>query len=318
MTQEGPPARQRFVVDATEAGLRVDAVVARRLGIGTTAARRLVESGAVRAGNKRAVKGAHLEVGTTLEIVGVVQTTTAAAPVLADPSLSVTVVYEDSALIAIDKPAGVPSHPLRPGELGTAANAIVARWPECAVASEDVREGGIAHRLDTPTSGVLLAARSRAVWTALRLALAAPECEKLYLCLVRGTPPDEGSIDVEIGRRGRRGSSVRVGGGRRPQPAETRWTVVGRGADTALVEARLHAGRPHQVRAHLAAAGYPIVGDDRYGADIEDAAPPATNLRLHAAAIRLGHPVTGAVLVIAAPPPPWANSPFDAGAPRGT
>ena len=67
---------------------------------------------------------------------------------------------EDDALVAIAKPAGVPSHPLAPGQLGTAANAIVARLPECADASPDPREGGLVHRLDTGTSGVLIAARA--------------------------------------------------------------------------------------------------------------------------------------------------------------
>ena len=82
-----------------------------------------------------------------------------------------------------------------------------------------------------------------------------------------------------------------------------------RAEGTALVEARLHAGRAHQVRAHLAAAGFPLVGDDRYGAEAADAsgAAPAPDLRLHAAAISLIHPVTGVALMVEAPAPAWAR-----------
>jgi len=299
--------RSRFLVGPDEGGRRADAVVARHLGISAGAARRLVEAGAVRVDGHRAPKGSRLLPGATVEILEGAQRERFTA-VVPDPSLRLPVLFEDAHLVVVDKPAGVASHPLREGELGTAANAIVAMWPECATASPDAREGGLAHRLDTPTSGVLMAARTRQVWTALRETLAAAGCEKRYLCLVRGAPPDEGHIAADIGRRGRHGRTVRVGGGRNPQAAETRWTVVRRGEGRTLLEARLHAGRAHQVRAHLAAAGFPIVGDDRYGeeASNETGASPAVGLRLHAAAIHLVHPVTGAALVVEAPPPPWA------------
>src|SRR5262249_44659513 len=100
--------------------------------------------------------------------------------VLPDASLAIVLLHADEALVAVDKPPGVPSHPLRAGELGTAANAIVARFPECASASPDPREGGLAHRLDTETGGVLVAARGREVWSKVRAALAAPDCVKTY------------------------------------------------------------------------------------------------------------------------------------------
>lgn len=302
------PVRARFLVGDDEGGARADALLARHMGISVAAARRLVDAGAVRVDGRKAVKGTHLRPGASVEVTeggGLARFTT----VLPDPLLRLPVLFEDAHLVVVDKPAGVPSHPLREGELGTAANAIVAVWPECAMASLDAREGGLAHRLDTPTSGVLMAARSRPVWNALRRALAAAGCEKRYLCLVRGVPPDQGRIDADIGRRGRRGRKVQVGGGRNPQAAETRWTVVRRGEGHALVEARLHAGRAHQVRAHLAAAGFPIVGDDRYGEEAASGsgASAEVGLRLHAASIDLVHPVTGAALMVEAPPPAWAR-----------
>jgi 23S rRNA pseudouridine1911/1915/1917 synthase len=241
-----------------------------------------------------------------------------AAPVWPDQAVELVVIYEDPYLVAIDKPAGMAAHPLVAGEMGTAANGIVARFPECASASPDPREGGLGHRLDTATSGVLIAARSRLAWNGLRRALGDENCEKRYLCEVWGVPESEGRIAADIGRRGRRGGVVRTdGGGRRPLPAETRWTVLLRGAETALIEARLHSGRPHQVRAHFAKAGFPIVGDDRYGgvrtADATERLAPDRSgvgsrpgLRLHAVSVHLRHPMTGAELLIEAPHPAWA------------
>ncbi|HVZ73116.1 MAG TPA: RluA family pseudouridine synthase, partial [Polyangia bacterium] len=162
-------------------------------------------------------------------------------------------------------------------------------------------EGGLGHRLDNGTSGVLLAARSRVAWDALRAALRAETCVKTYLAEVTGAPPDAGVETAPIGRAGRRGGHVRVGAGRSPLPARTEWQVLARRASTALVRARLHAGRAHQVRAHLAAAGFPIVGDDVYGE-----APTGARLHLHAHTIQLRHPFTQTPLLIEAPPPDWA------------
>ena len=303
------PGRARFVVDAGGEGQRLDLFVARQLGVSAAGARRLIDAGEVRLTGGVAAKGRRLRTGEAVEIDAAVAARTAAptAPVLPDQTIAVTVVHEDRDLVAIDKPAGIPSHPLRAGERGTAANAIVARFPECADASDDPREGGLGHRLDTPTSGVLLAARSPEIWRRLRAALGGAGCEKVYLAEVRGHPPDTGRITADIGRSGRRGATVRTDGGRNPRPAQTAFTVLARGETTALVEARLHAGRPHQVRAHLASAGFPIVGDDRYGlpsdADADAAAP---GLRLHAAAVTFAHPTTNERITIAAPPPAWA------------
>lgn len=305
-----PGGAARFGVDTATAGMRLDAFVGQRLGTSAAGGRRLIAAGAVQIDGRRAVKGARVVAGAVVEVAPHADR---AAPVEPDRTLEVRVIHEDEDLVAIDKPAGMPSHPLRPHERGTAANAIVARCPGCAEASQDPREGGLGHRLDTATSGVLIAARSRIAWRGLRRALAAEFCEKSYLCEVWGAPPDVGAVNADIGRRGRRGRVVRTDGGRHRRPAETRWTVIARGPRTALLEARLHAGRPHQVRAHMAAAGFPIVGDDRYGA--VDAVPVAAAtvdqkttsvLHLHAASVRLVHPITNASLLIEAPVPAWA------------
>jgi 23S rRNA pseudouridine1911/1915/1917 synthase len=292
----------RVRVDEARAGVRVDHAVAEAVpGLGVAGARRLVAEGGVRVDGRVARKGERLAAGQTLDIDEAGARPRAAARVAPDAALDVTWLHVDDTLVAIDKPPGVPSHPLRAGELGTAANAIVARFPECASASPDPREGGLVHRLDNDTSGVLLAARGRRAWEALRAAMRAPDCLKTYLAEVTGTPPERGVETAPIGRAGRRGGRVRVGAGRAPLAARTEWEVVERRGATTLVRARLHAGRAHQVRAHLAAAGFPIVGDAVYGA----AGGPA-GLRLHAHTIALVHPATRSSLLIEAPPPRWA------------
>ena len=318
-------ARARIPPDSV--GQRIDHVVAAAVpGLSVAAARRLLQAGAVRIDGRRPRKGAKLAAGAAgatieiddAELAGAGSAGAARVPVAPDARLEVAVLFSDEALVAIAKPAGIPSHPRAPGELGTAANAVVARFPECAGASPDPREGGLVHRLDTGTSGVLIAARSAGLWPALRAALTAEDCEKTYLAEVVGAPAGAGVETAPIGRVGRRGGRVRVGGGRQPLAAETSWEVVERRGATALLRVRLSAGRPHQVRAHLAAAGFPIAGDRRYGGGrIEDEHvnvqvhehandEEPERLRLHAASVRFRHPVSGQTILIEAPPPGWA------------
>jgi 23S rRNA pseudouridine1911/1915/1917 synthase len=110
-------------------------------------------------------------------------------------------------------------------------------------------------------------------------------------------------VDAPIGRTGRRGARVNVGGGRQPLEAHTEVRVLEGRRDTTLVEARLARGRAHQVRAHLAHLGHPVVGDPLYGPE----ASPHEGLHLHALAIELAHPRDRRPLRIEAPPPAWAK-----------
>lgn len=294
----------RFQVDPGAAGRRVDHLVTAALpGLSVAAARRLIAAGAVRVDGRPARKGEQLAAGQAVEVdeAPVALLGDEARRVRPDPELAIAILRVESSFVAITKPAGVASHPRAAGQLGTAANAIVARFPECAAASPDPREGGLVHRLDTGTSGVLIAARSATAWPRLHAALSGPDCEKTYLAEVSGRPPEVGEASAPIGRVGRRGARVRVDGGRNPLAAHTTWEVIGRRPDTALLRVRLRHGRAHQVRAHLAAAGHPIVGDPLYGGAAAD------DLRLHAAAVRFRDPDSGALILIESPPPAWAK-----------
>ncbi|HZL16438.1 MAG TPA: RluA family pseudouridine synthase [Polyangia bacterium] len=296
----------RYRVDPGAPDRRLDQLVADRAGLSVAAARRLIAAGAVRVDGRPARKGQHPTAGQTVEVedAGVAAQGPDGWRVRADPDLAITVLRVEGGFVAIDKPAGVPAHPQAAGQLGTAANAIVAKFPECAGASPDPREGGLVHRLDTGTSGVLLAARSAAAWTALRAALSGPECEKSYLAEVVGSSAESGQTSAPIGRVGRRGARVRVDGGRQPLPAQTSWEVIGRRPETTLLRVRLRRGRAHQVRAHLSASGHPIVGDALYGT--EAGTHPDAGLHLHAASVQFRDPVSGELILIESPPPPWA------------
>ena len=323
---ENPGNATRMVVEASEAGARLDGFLAKRQVLpNTSAARRAIAAGIVRVGGHAAKKGVHLQPGDIVELVD----ESAASAVLAPTfDQELTVLYQDSDLLAVDKSAGIASHPLHAGESPSVASALVARFPECATASPDAREGGLGHRLDVATSGVLLAARSREAWHRLREAMASAGCEKIYLAEVSGTFPamDESDereardyvlpgprpssfvVTVPIGRQGRRGSKVKLPAGRQPLPARTEITLLENRPGGALVEARLARGRAHQVRAHLAYLGIPVKGDGTYGQVDDDAdAVLHLGLHLHAWVVAIVHPMTSQSLRVESPPPAWAR-----------
>ncbi|HEY0706519.1 MAG TPA: S4 domain-containing protein, partial [Polyangia bacterium] len=173
-----PEGRHEVATD--EEGLRLDAWLVRRgLATSAAAARRLIADGGVRVEGRSARKGEPVRAGDVV---------TCAAPedfvILPEAEAPLEVLFVDEHLVAVAKPAGVPVHPLRAGETGTLAAALIARFPECARASTDPREGGFAHRLDTGTSGAIVAARNQSVYLRLREALAAGLSEKRYLAEV--------------------------------------------------------------------------------------------------------------------------------------
>lgn len=293
-------------VSPSEAGGRADHLIARWFGVSVNTARRFLDEGGARAAGRPLKKGDTLAAGTEVVCAGRPVSPEALAP-QPEPEAPLVILYQDDALLALEKPAGTPSHPLRAGERGTLANALVARFPACAAASPDAREGGLCHRLDIETSGILLAARGRATYQALRSSFSAHQIEKTYLALVEGSLLQAQEISLPIGHDPADPGSALVARSPREiarsgaQDARTRVTPLGPRGPYTLILARTRYGRMHQVRAHLAALGHPLAGDTRYGARLP--APAGRGFWLHASELQLTHPSTGAPLVISSPPP---------------
>jgi 23S rRNA pseudouridine1911/1915/1917 synthase len=305
---QAPAAVTRFRARAPG---RVDLLVAAHLGsAGRRRVAALFAAGRVRVDGHVARKGLHVTAGAVIEVMGEVMGEVMAG-VVPEPALALPVLHVDAVLVVVAKPPGMPSHPLRPGELGTAANALVARWPECAGVGQDPREAGLVHRLDTDTSGVLAAARTQPAWAAVRAAFARGEVHKRYLALVHGVPTGSG-CELPLVHRGKRMAAARPGDPG-ALPSITHWQVRERLGAFSLVECTAQTGRMHQVRVHLALAGAPIAGDRTYGpgaAMLPDHLPLCGHF-LHALDITLPHPSTGAPLTVEAPLPPDRQATLD-------
>jgi 23S rRNA pseudouridine1911/1915/1917 synthase len=267
----------RIECTAEDAG-RVDKALARRFpDAGRKALARLFADGAVKIAGKKAAKGDFVAAGDVIELATDPQSGDALRPV-ADDTVQLDVLLERADLVAVNKPAGMPSQPLRAGERGTAANGIAARWPECAALGDDVRDGGLVHRLDVGTSGVLVAARTAAAYRALRDGFGGGQIAKTYLAITHGKPVAS-ECEVSLAQRGDHVVVDALNG----LAAHTTFTVEKTGAEFCLVRCAAHTGRMHQVRAHLAQVGSPIVGDTRYGGRVID----GEGFFLHAATMTL-------------------------------
>lgn len=279
-----------FTVAEGEAD-RVDRVIARHFP--STSRRKvtdLFDDRAVRIDGKLAKKGDRVAAGAVVEL--------ARPPVSPedlrvrpdpDAAARLTVLHTSDDLVFVAKPPGMASQPLRAGELGTAANGIVALHPECATVADDPRDGGLLHRLDGGTSGVLAAARTRGAWQALRAAFAAHQVDKTYLALVDAPPVSRG-CEAPLAQRGAKVVVDHTAG----LDAHTAWEVVRRVGERALLRCTATTGRMHQVRVHLATCGAPIAGDTLYGGQ---PLPELVGFFLHAERLTLpGHPAVEAPL----------------------
>jgi 23S rRNA pseudouridine1911/1915/1917 synthase len=273
------------VVPAAAEGARLDVFLAQHLELGRRYVWRLLARGAVTLGGRDAAKGTALRAGERLEIAAFRHP--AQGPV-ADPDLRLRVLAEIEGLLAVDKPAGVPSHPLEFDEPGTALGAVLALRPEVREAGEGGLECGLVHRLDTATSGVLVFATERSAWREARVAFAERRVRKRYLARVHGALSSTLELGLRLAPRGRRVRVVERGG----RESLTRVRPLDIGARTSLVEVEPVTGLRHQIRAVLAHLGHPVVGDALYGSPLS----LARHL-LHAERIELG------ALVASAPVP---------------
>lgn len=285
------------------APMRLDVFLARHVPqCSRRIAQRAVADGEVRINGRRARKGQTLGEGDTVEVPEALYTPALLAP---NPALTVPILFEDAALVALDKPAGMPSHALRADETGTVANFLLARHPELAAVGKGGLEAGIVHRLDTDTSGVLLAARTPEAYQALRRQFSRREVTKEYVALVHGDLAAAGEVSTPIApeRHNRRKMRVCPARSRAPdaRPAVTSYRPVERFGSRTLLAVQIATGVMHQIRVHLASIGHPVVGDRLYGAPA-GADAPARHM-LHACRLTVTHPVGGALVRISSPLP---------------
>ncbi len=262
-----------FEVPAAAEGERLDKVlVQQRPELGRQGARWLSEQGLVRVNGARAPKARRLHAGERVEVFG--EWGAAPSP---EPEAPLTVVLERADLVVVDKPAGQASAPLGPLDPGTLAGALLGRYPEMAQVGYRAREPGLLHRLDTRTSGLLIAARSTQAFDVLRAALREEQLSKRYLAIVDGLGlPDFMEIDLPLAPDPSGSGQVIVADdddtpGARACFSELR--VVERRGRWALVEVTASRAYRHQVRVHLACSGWPIAGDLDYGGSVASVLP---------------------------------------------
>lgn len=267
-------------------------------GLSRRAVRQAIEEGRVWLNGRPASKGDRLQAG---DVVGIGLELAQARELQPNADLPVRVLFEDAWLVAVDKPAGIPSHALRPYERATVANFLLAVYPEMRALSPAGLEAGLVHRLDRDTSGVLLAARTEQARQALRHQFAAREIRKEYVALVQGGVAEPGVVRNRLEHDPHQPGKVRPASAGRGREALTYYHPVERYSDYTLLRVTIYTGVLHQVRAHLALIGHPVVGDTLYGG-----AADSLGLQrqfLHAARVALRHPHTGETLTVEAPLP---------------
>lgn len=282
-----------LTVDPVDAGRRLDVYLASLPQIETrAAAQRLIDNGAVTVDGTSVRKRHAVQVGETVAV-----TLPAPEPSTLTPEeVPFVVRYEDEHLIVVDKPAGVVTHPSRGHATGTLVHGLLAR----GIAGGDTSRPGIVHRLDRDTSGLLVVARSERTHRRLQALLRDRQVDRRYVVLVHGAFPPALAVNRAIGRdrRNRTRMSVTTD---RPREARTTFRRLEQFRHHTLLEARLETGRTHQIRVHLEAVRFPVVGDPVYGR------PGATEgldrQFLHAAHLQFPHPHTAEEIVVTSPLP---------------
>jgi len=323
------PAGERHVwtVEQDDAGERLDVFLAHRLpGHSRGGLQHLVGNGRVVVDGVAAKQSRRVKIGQTVSA----EIPPQAAHTLVAEALPFDVLYEDEYLAVVNKPAGIVVHPGPGRATGTLAAALLHRFGSLSHIGGPLRPG-IVHRLDKETSGALIVARTDAAHLRLVELFQAREIEKTYIGLLHGKLlKDSGRIELPVGRDLHRRTRM-TARGRGGRAARTDWRVLLRlgipPTQLALVEARLHTGRTHQLRVHFSALGNPIVGDTLYGSPKEARAgkitlPPLGRVFLHAARLQFAHPLLRAADADAGKGSPAdiaadASSEISAGTPAG-
>ncbi len=305
-------SEQRHIITVEDegAGMRVDAFIAARVeGLTRSQVKRLLDEECVRVDGKQVKASYAVEAGEVIDVC---------VPPPREPSaiaqeIPLDVLHEDADIIVVNKPAGMVVHPAAGHPDGTLMNALLAHCDDLSGIGGELK-AGIVHRLDVGTTGVIVAAKNDAAHQKLSDQFQARTVLKIYGALVFGAMPERsGRIESELGRcegdRKKISSHTRKG-----RIAITEWRVLDQlPGPTSWLEIRLHTGRTHQIRVHLAEENHPLVGDPLYGgarklkritdATVEKLVAPIDRPLLHAWRLGLDHPRTGERMEFVAPLP---------------
>ena len=294
-----------FQISGEDAGKRLDVFLAGRLPSSSRAfCREAVLAGRVSVNGKPCRnKGYKLRAGDTVSVEGLLELSD--NRVQPDAAVQPDILFQDEALIAVNKPAGIPVQPLDCTERGTLMNGLVARFPELAGIGDAPLMAGALHRIDIWTSGLVLAARTPEAFDAMRRQFAGRAVEKTYLALVEGNVDEPGTLRHDLAHdpdvpRCRMVDAATLAHPDRRMAAVTEYRPLKQAGPWTLLEVTIRTGVTHQIRCQLALNGTPIVGDALYGKARLD----TPRHFLHAASVRFRHPVTGEACRLEAPLPP--------------
>ena len=303
-SHEGTRIQASAEVPAAMEGHRLDQVAARLFAdYSRGRLQAWIRDGSLRVDGEAARQRDRARAGSVLSLSAVL----AAEVTWASEDLPLDIVHEDSQLLVINKPAGLVVHPGAGNSSGTLVNALLNYRPSL----EQLPRGGIVHRLDKETSGLLVVAATLEAHHSLVAQLAEKSVQREYLAVVRGVPSGGGRVDAPMGRHPRQRTKMAVLAG--GKPAVTHYRIAQRFAHYTALAVHLETGRTHQIRVHMAHRGFPLVGDPVYGGRLqlprgcspalEEALRGFRRQALHARRLSFVHPGDGEEYAFEAPVP---------------